>query len=534
MRRIYTFLAAFGFFVYFNATVLTSASARADVVVAPKSGPVHGVASGAVTKYLGIPYAVPPVGDLRWKPPQPSAPWKNTRMADNFGSRCPQTEVVGEFSAPASNEDCLFLNVFVPSSAVVGGKRPVMVWIPGGGFFAGGSNDYDPTSLVAEGDVVLVLVSLNYRLGLLGFFSQPDIDAEGHPFADYGLMDQQLALRWVHDNIAMFGGNPDNVTIFGESAGAISVYGHMASPQSKGLFDKAILESGYTDYPEGPSATPRSVVTPLARASAFGAGFATAAGCKGDVAACLRHLTVEAIITRQMPFIAGLITGGPTVPRPIDTVLREGTFNRVPVINGTNHDEWRWPLARTEITTGKSLTADRYESELARFFGPGASKVADAYPPRAFGSPSEALAAAQTDAYFACGALRNDAWLAHHVPVYGYEFNDRDPPMYMPAVSFPYGAAHTTELQFLFPMFRGGRGIPHPLTAAEKGLSLTMVRYWTNFARSGDPNGAGLPAWPKVTPASPVLQSLNVPVPSPLAASFSTDHKCAFWRGLVP
>ncbi len=506
--------------------------ARADVVVATSTGDVQGVAAGAITTYLGIPYAAPPVGDLRWRPPQAPAPWTATRKADAFGSRCPQTAAVGEFSAPSATEDCLFLNVFVPSSATAASRLPVMFWIPGGGFFAGGSNDYDPASLVTHGGVVVV--SINYRLGLLGFLSQRDLDAEGHAFANYGLMDQQLALHWVHDNIARFGGDPDNVTIFGESAGAISAYGHMASPQSKGLFHKAILESGYIDYAEEPQASPRSVTTPLDKATGYGAGFAAASGCKDDVAACLRRLPVAEIIARQMPFISGLIIGGSTLPRPIDPVLREGSFNRVPVINGTNHDEWRWPLARTELNTGRPLTTDRYAGELAKFFGAIAPKVAAAYEPRAFGSASEALAAAETDAYFACAAIRYDGWMARYVPVYGYEFDDRHAPMYMPPASFPYGAAHTSELQFIFPMFHGGRGIAHPLTPAENELALTMARYWSNFARNGDPNGAGLPTWPRVTTEAVALESLNVPAPSPIAASFNDDHKCAFWRTVLP
>ncbi len=381
----------------------------------------------------------------------------------------------------------------------------------------------------------VVLVSINYRIGLLGFFAQPEINAEGHAFGNYGLLDQQFALQWVHKNIAAFGGDPDNITIFGESAGAISVYGHLAAPGSSGLFHKAILESGFTDYAKSIRANPRSVITPLADAEQLADKFAVAAGCNKDVPTCLRQLPVQKIIDQQMPFISGLIDGAPPVPEPLDSVIRNGTFNRVPIINGTNHDEWRWPLARTELRTGKPLTTEQYPIELGNFFGDLAPKVADEYTPAQFRSPSEALAAAETDAYFSCAALRNDARLANYVPVYGYEFNDANAPMYMPTPSFPYGAAHTAELQFLFPMFHGGSGVSHSLTTEESALSAMMVRYWSNFAKSGDPNSAGLPFWPKISPAENSMLSLNTPVPSMLAgASFSGDHKCAFWRTALP
>ena len=523
-RRLVAALCAWG-------ALLAPGGSKADGVVTIDSGPVQGVGAGPVTRFLGIPYAAPPTRDLRWKAPQAPTSWRTSLNASAFGSRCPQTAAVGEFSAPSSNEDCLFLNVFVPSTAAPARKRPVMVWIPGGGFFAGGSNDYDPTSLVSDGDVVFV--SFNYRVGVLGFFAQPDIDAGGQPVADYGFLDQQFALRWVRRNIAAFGGDPDNVTIFGESAGAISVYAHLVSPGSKDLFHKAIIESGFTDYSGEPTANPRSVLTRLPAATALGSGFAAASGCRTDVAACLRNLPVQTIIDTQMPFISGLIVGAPAVAKPIDEGLRDGTFHPVPVINGTNRDEWRWPIARTELRTGQPLTLARYPGELAAFFGPNAPKVAAEYRPERFGSPSEALAAAETDAYFSCGAIRNDGWLARRVPVYAYEFDDAAAPMYMPDASFPYGAAHTSELQFLFPLFHGGRGAPHPLTPAESTLSRLMVRYWSNFASTGDPNGQDLPLWPRLTPSSATLLRLDAPMPAPIESAFARDHRCAFWSELL-
>lgn len=508
-------------------------AAQDAATVATEHGSVAGITDGQVTKFLGIPYAAPPVGNLRWRPPQIPAPWTGRLNAASFGARCPQSAVVGEFSAPSLAEDCLFLNVFVPVRRDPARRYAVMVWIPGGGFFAGGSNDYDPSSLVAAGDVIFV--SINYRIGLLGYLAQTDLDREEPGAANYGLMDQRLALQWVQRNIAAFGGDPGNVTIFGESAGAISVYAHLTSRESDGLFHKAILQSGFTRYAPSPLASPRSVITPLAEAVRYGDRFAAAMGCTTDVPTCLRLLPVEAIVNGQMPFIAGLITGATDVPPDLHAAIEAGHVNRVPVINGTNHDEWRWPIARTELRIGRPLSEDQYGEALRNFFGDLASRIEAEYAPRSFGSPSQALAAAETDAYFSCGALRNNALMARHAPVYGYEFNARDTPMYMPAASFPYGAAHTQELQFLFPQFRGGSGVVRPLTPDQNALAVIMVRYWSNFAKNGDPNGEDLPSWPRINSTQEALQSFDVPRPSPLdAARFGVDHRCAFWNAVLP
>jgi para-nitrobenzyl esterase len=499
--------------------------AIAAEVVRTEGGALRGVAGDGIEKYLGIPYAAPPTGDLRWKPPQAPARWQGTRDAGAFGGTCPQTTAVGEFGAPSTTEDCLYLNVFAPTSRASSGKKlPVMFWIPGGGLFAGGSNDYDTSALVKTGN--LVVVTMNYRVGVLGFFSHPDIDAEGHESADYGLLDQQMALKWVRRNISSFGGDAGNVTIFGESAGALSVYGHMASPGSKGLFHKGILHSGLTGI-----AKP-NLVLPLADATALGKKFAVAMGCATDTAACLRRLPVQKIIDQQMPFLSGLIVGGQTVPEPLEQAFRSGRFNKVPLINGTNHDEWRWPAARVELRSGKPLAPGQYLAALTDFFGDAGAKVESEYPLSRFGSPSEALAAAETDAYFSCTAVRNDATLSKSAPVYGYEFNYSHAPMYMPSASFPYGAAHTVELQFIFPLFHGGSGTVHTLNSAESELASTMVRYWSNFARTGDPNALSLPTWPRFNPDTRLLMSLDLPRPTALA-SFRADHRCDFWTSVL-
>jgi para-nitrobenzyl esterase len=424
--------------------------------------------------------------------------------------------------APSNNEDCLYLNVFTTGDAPRRHeRRPVMFWIFGGGFYGGAANDYDMSALVKSGTVV---VSVNYRLGIFGFFAHPALDAERHDLGDYGMMDQQLALRWVRQNIAAFGGDPDNVTIFGESAGAQSVLAHIVSPASANLFQRAIIESAGT-----PALL--STLTPLATAETRGQRFATAAGCASQTLACLRALSAQQIVSAtQRPLLDGLIGDVATIPKPYRTLFESGTFNRVPLIMGSNHDEWRWPIAQAELNTGKPLTSDAYPAAVAAYYGPEvAPAVLGEYPLTAYGTPSEALGTAETDYYIACSSHKLDQWMSPFVPIFAYQFDDRNVPMYMAPVSFPYGAAHTSELQFLFPGFHGGRGAIRPLSIPEQQLAAEMAGYWTTFARSGDPNGAGRPAWPKFTSATDQMLSLRTTGPVPDAA-FVAEHHCDFWN----
>ena len=232
-------------------------------IVATADGRLRGQAAGTIDEFLGIPYAAPPVGPLRWRPPQPAAHWTGVRPATKFGPHCPQTG--SPFGLASMSENCLFLNVYAPAGSLRG-SLPVMVWIHGGDLTAGESNDYNPAGLVRDGTVV---VTINYRLGALGFLADPALKSPNGSSGDYGLMDQQAALRWVQQNIRQFGGNPRNVTIFGESAGGLSVLSQLVSPAARGLFTKAIIESG--SY---------SLLQPsLATAEASGEAFAAKAGC---------------------------------------------------------------------------------------------------------------------------------------------------------------------------------------------------------------------------------------------------------------
>src|SRR5690349_12859070 len=261
----------------------TAANGRGPVV-GTTNGPVRGLASGAVDEFLGIPYAAPPVGALRWRPPQPAARWSGVRDATQFAPHCPQPPT--PFGQASTSEDCLFLNVFTPSREGNASHRPVMVWIHGGALVTGESNDYIPTKLVEDG---VTVVTINYRLGALGFLAHPALaDANGQS-GDYGLMDQQAALRWVQRNIASFGGDPRNVTIFGESAGGLSVLSQVASPQARGLFERAIAESGSYNLTQAS----------LSSAEAAGEAFAATAGCTSQTAACPRSLPVSAILASE-------------------------------------------------------------------------------------------------------------------------------------------------------------------------------------------------------------------------------------------
>ena len=254
--------------------------------VRTESGLVSGLVNNEGYQYLGIPFAAPPVGELRWRPPQPPARWSGVREAMKFGNACPQTQPLAGFAAKSDTEDCLYLNVFtrgtVPKTVLKPpGLRPVMVWIYGGGYYAGRSDDFNGSKLVRNG---VVVVTFNYRVNVFGFLAVPSLDAEGHKFANYGIMDQQAALVWVQRNIAAFGGDPDNVTIFGESSGGRAVWDHMISPLSRGLFHRAISQSGSMD-PQ----------YPLADVERTGKAFARAVGCPEATAECLRGLSVQEI-----------------------------------------------------------------------------------------------------------------------------------------------------------------------------------------------------------------------------------------------
>jgi para-nitrobenzyl esterase len=513
-----------------SAVTATAAhgSASAAPVISTADGAVRGTTAGTVQEFLGIPYAAPPVGPLRWRPPQAAAPWSGVRDATTFGPNCAQPGGL-PFGIASSSENCLYLNVYAPAGAQHRtGTRPVLVWIHGGGLWLGEGQDYDPAQLVAAGTVV---VTINYRLGALGFLAHPALaDRPGGSAGNYGLMDQQAALRWVQRNIGQFGGNPRNVTIAGESAGGLSVLAQLASPGARGLFDRAIVESGAFALTQ----------TPLATAEAAGQAFAAKAGCASQTAACLRALPVSAILDSQgsSGYTPGVVDGT-VLTQSIATALASGHFNRVPIIDGSNRDEQRLFVAlglsinfgRTTTLQDAPVTAANYQATIASALGvspAAAADIAAQYPVSAYSSPPVAFSALDTDANFSCPALQVDQWTSRYVPTFGYEFNDENAPeRFLPPTSFPYGAAHESELQYLFGLPNPPTPFPGALTAQQQKLATSMQRYWAGFAARGIPSVAGQPGWPAFGPGQ-VMLSLNTPQPR-AETDFAAIHHCGFW-----
>jgi para-nitrobenzyl esterase len=521
-------------------------------VVRIDDGWLRGASEDGVHRFLGIPYAAPPVGELRWRPPAPAKPWHGIRDATEYASHCPQVTTLGVFAGPTSvEEDCLYLNVFTTQLGKHdhGKKRPVLVWIHGGGNIDGASNDYDGSKLATGGPLGTdtVVVIMNYRLGLFGFLAHPALNSEGHKWGNYGIMDIQAVLRWVQKNIEAFGGDPDNVTLGGQSAGASDTAANMISPYSKGLFHRAILQS-----------SPTSTMPPASRALTRGTAFAEAAGCPGTDAAaaeCLRDMTPQEILALQGtpnangPYVNGPMVDGDLIPLTPVQAWWSGRFNRVPVLGGNTQDEATFGIGITQYFEGAPMTAEDYTrlvtGTYSGFAGPGGTpptypagtveQVLAQYPLSSYESPFHAYNRVGTDAG-ACRALRVERLLSKWVPVYAYQFNYREAPYYFPEMpGFDPLAAHTIDIQFLFPLWHGGHlGLAHELNPAESALSDKLVRAWTLFAKTGNPNGHGNHPWPRFTKRNQVLLSQNVPNLSTMTAEqYASYHKCDFWDTIL-
>jgi para-nitrobenzyl esterase len=491
------------------------------------TGIVRGSDDGnGVRSWLGIPYAAPPIGELRWKPPQPALSWDGTRDATRLGQKCPQNTVI---TPGGGAEDCLSLNVWTPSPAP--DHAPVMVWIHGGAFVfgSGGDSFYAGSELARTRGVVVV--SINYRLGGLGFFAHPALAAEdpAHPTSgNYGLLDQLAALEWVQRNIESFGGDPAQVTLFGESAGGFSTCAHYATRATESLFQRAIIESG--------ACSSAGLEQTRAKAEADGIALATKVGCTGaDVLACLRAQIDFAIldatalppIDQQLPggFFYGEAPGntlpnidGVVLPETIEARLAAADFPPRPLIIGTNRDEGT--LFHTEILSNPVTDETQYRAALARHFGDGSvDMIVARYPVASFASANAALAEISGDAFFVCPARRNARAISKVSAVYAYSF---ERPLENQLLG-NLGAFHSSEIPFVFgldtfPLGKIGGGAP---------LVDHVQTYWTTFAKTGDPNGAG-PAWPRYN-ATDMLLVLDEPITT------RTGHKaaqCDFWEAL--
>ena len=500
---------------------------EARPVVMTQSGPVLGAEAKGARAFLGIPYAAPPVGDLRWRAPHPVAPWLETREATRIGVDCTQALgrkaiLGGGGGFVRGSEDCLYLNVYAPAGEA-STPRPVMVYLHGGAFTIGSGANYDPTLLAVEQDRVVVTV--NYRLGALGWLAHPAFADESDPSGvggNFGLMDQQVALRWVRDNIAAFGGDPGDVTLFAESSGAWSACYLMASPGSAGLWSRVILQSG-------PCLEPNSLVSAPVAAAA-GPAFAASVECdQGDVVACLRRLPASTIAraasTRSGingPGSWGPVFGDALVPVSPPEAFASGTFVQTPVIIGSNAAEGR--LFATEV---RSL--DRFQKETVWMYGlTDGPRVLARYPVGADG-PAIAIAQGFTDSRFACPSNAMRRLLARHVPVHGYEFADADAPIVLPSwiTGLKMGAYHASELTYVFGR-RWAFADPARFTPEQAALSARMRSLWAGFGHDGNFDAR----WPKAGSdggGGPVL--MFKPEGDTLDAEFVARHQCELWDG---
>jgi para-nitrobenzyl esterase len=492
-------------------------------IVKIDGGAVRGVAVPGGYAFHGLPYAAPPTGHLRWRAPQPPAKWKGVRDATEFAPICPQPE--RPFSIDVKDEDCLYLNVSTPELRKArGGGRPVLVWIHGGGATAGAGHEDDPTKLAAEG---IVVVTINYRLGALGFLSHPALASwPGGPSGNYGLMDQQAALEWVQQNIRRFGGDPDNVTIMGESSGGLHVLVHLVSRSSRGLFQRAIVESGSFALTQ----------LSLAAAKTEGEAFATRAGCPDQTARCLRNLPVDKLV-EHFPNQAGrtTIVDGKVLKESVGTALAAGRFARVPTLNGTDHEEERIfvtigvAVSRGTFVPVGSVTAANYHERIGTVLGVPAARaaaIAAEYPLNAYASPTLAFSALVGDANFACAALQQNEWTSRRVPTFAYEFNDdlAPPRFWPPDLLDPPVATHGSELAYLFDQPQAP--FQDPLDVDQEALAAGMRAAWANFAASGDPSTPAVP-WPSFDD-SELVMSLVPPKPQ-IETDFASRHHCSFW-----
>ncbi|MSP61770.1 MAG: carboxylesterase family protein [Myxococcales bacterium] len=490
-----------------------------------KQGMIHGAQDGPARAFLGLPFAAPPVGDNRFRPPQPAPSFAGVRDATAYGKTCPQFNPTTGAYDEKTSEDCLTLNVWTPTAP--SSPRPVMVWLHGGGFVLGsGSEDlYVGTNLAAAGDVVVVTV--NYRLGALGFLAHPALAAEdpGHPSSgNYGLLDQQAALRWVQSNIAAFGGDPKNVTLFGESAGGISVCQQLVSPGAAGLFHRAIVESG-----------PCVVLPAPTRATweAQGEALAKALSCGGDAPALRTCLRVKSAreVAGALPRRTEIIFGegyawtphqdGVVLPDSPLALLKAGRGARVPLLVGANRDEGTIFFAlgakvENEADARKALGAIMPAAQV--------DAVLNQYKLASYPTPKDAALQVMADA-FACDARRLARLHSAHSPVFEYHFT-RAFQWAIPNL----GAFHSAELPFIF---------KNPYTFInlkdeEKPLSDAMQSYWTRFAAKGDPNGGaptGGVAWPAYTSDGDQHLKLDLTIET---GSGLRKSACDFWDTLLP
>lgn len=488
--------AVFVILAFLFAAPAAPAAFSSDTTVKIDSGFVEGVESGGVVSFKGIPYAAPPVGDLRWKAPQPVKPWEGVRKASAYGNDCVQLPIPGDAGASGSTrgEDCLVLNVWTPAGNRKGEKLPVLVWIHGGGFLNGAASVpfFDGGSFAREG---VILVSMNYRLGRLGFFAHPALSAEKDgPTGNYAFLDQLAALKWVKRNVGAFGGDPARVTVTGESAGGISVVQLLTWPDARGLFQRAAVLSGGGRTYLVLNRKLKEAAGPLPSAEDSGIAFAQSVGItdtgKAGLAA-LRALPAEkvngdmsmaALLTRPPGYAGGPVTEGDVVTEIPEQNFLKGNFARVPLIVGT-----------TSADLPGDLPPD--PSKPLDFFGEDGERAGRLYDPNGVLPPNVLALAISVDmtmhepARFLATEMTEGgapAWLYR----FGYVADSLRPEV--------TGAAHASELGYLFNQLDARYG--QDVSDKDRDMARTFHSYFVNFAKTGNPNGPGLPEWPKFYP----------------------------------
>ena len=459
--------------------------------VTTQSGLVQGVAEGDLTVYRGIPFAAPPVGDLRWRAPRPAERWEGVRDTTAFAPDPYQGDGTGNVS-----EDCLYLNVWTPAKSA-DERVPVLVWIYGGAFSFGSTSTpvHDGQHLARQG---VVLVSINYRVGPLGFLAHPELSAESphHVSGNYGLQDLLDGLAWVQRNIAAFGGDPDRVTIFGESAGGIAVSMLCASPLAKGLFQGAISQSGGSFGPTRPTTYPGENMRSLAEAEAAGVAFAQKAGASSI--AELREAEPGKLPAGWGSGAAWPIVDGWLIPGDQYELYAAGRYNDVPIIVGYNSDEG--------LSFSREKTPEEYVAGVRKRYGPFADDLLAAYPAGTEGVPKTAR------------DLMRDAAFGWHTWTWArlqartgkskvfYYYFDQHPERPAGSPKADHGMPHGVDVPYVFQTL--DRDKPE-VTKEDLAISETVSRYWTNFAKRGDPNGPGVPAWPEFTEGDPQVMVLH-------------------------
>jgi len=513
-----------------------SASEQRATRVHVANGTLQGEVVSGGRQWLGVPYAAPPIGRLRWRPPAPAASWRGARQATHFGSACLQSAT--QYDVAQGSENCLYLNIYAPGARAAEQRLPVMVWIHGGGFVNGSGNDFNGRFLAAHARAIVV--TINYRLGPFGWLALKSLQHDGAS-GNYGLMDQLAALKWVRRNIAAFGGNPHAVLLFGQSAGGVSVLAQLVSPLAAGLFQRAEVESAPTAL---------TLPTVAAAESRNELAYAKAFGCSDQAtqAACLRAVPAQRALAaahEDMDLIrdGGLywtpVVGTPNLPAPVIRQFKAGRFNKVPVMIGNTRNEGRLFAAIYENDLGHPLTAADLIKPGTEVYGAAVPAIAAEYSSPAYPDPFAQSSAVTTDGMIACSNDLNRAALVRGgaPAVYTWEFTDPD--AFNVEVTGRFHRiedGHDANLPFLF-QWNPGHAAVHlpPFTRADRVIADQMDRYWGNFARTGDPNGSGLPIWRRWVPGTTTPTEELTPGGARRMApgAYYQEHKCSFWDPLL-